>query len=203
MKMAEDMADRLDDLICTVDNAVTASDVDTLVFVVIGWFVFGGVILVAAHFLFRAGSNAETPVPAVAVADDAVPAEIFDRNVNEDLYSLPSKKENRFQGSAEEFILTANGNRASDRYPAVRMQLASPPVPIPLPRAKKLPVVLSSTKALENGQAKPRTASSSPPARQSAAAGKRPMHRSIRRAVVPVSIGSDQDCVAWANHCFR
>ena len=39
--------------ICAVDEVVTASDVDTLVLVFVGWLAFGGLVLAAAHLLLR------------------------------------------------------------------------------------------------------------------------------------------------------
>ena len=39
--------------ICAVDEAVTASDIDTFVLVFVGWFAFGGLVLAAVHFLLR------------------------------------------------------------------------------------------------------------------------------------------------------
>ena len=39
--------------ICAVDEVVTASDIDTLVLVFVGWFAFGGLVLAAIHFLLR------------------------------------------------------------------------------------------------------------------------------------------------------
>ena len=39
--------------ICAVDEAVTASDIDTFVLVFVGWFAFGGLVLAAIHFLLR------------------------------------------------------------------------------------------------------------------------------------------------------
>ena len=49
--MAEDLADRLDDLICTFDNVVSASSLDTVFYIFVGWVAFGAVVFLASHFL--------------------------------------------------------------------------------------------------------------------------------------------------------
>jgi len=49
--MGEDLADRLDDLICAWDKVV-GTDLDTIVLLLLGWLGFGGVIFVVSHFIY-------------------------------------------------------------------------------------------------------------------------------------------------------
>jgi len=51
LMMGEDLADRLDDLICAWDKVV-GTDLDTIVVLLLGWLGFGGVIFVVSHFIY-------------------------------------------------------------------------------------------------------------------------------------------------------
>jgi len=51
LMMGEDLADRLDDLICAWDKVV-GTDLDTIVLLLLGWLAFGGVIFVLSHFIY-------------------------------------------------------------------------------------------------------------------------------------------------------
>ena len=41
----------MDDLICTFDNVVSASSLDTVFYIFVGWVAFGAVVFLASHFL--------------------------------------------------------------------------------------------------------------------------------------------------------
>ncbi len=105
MAGGEDIADRLDDLICPSEDgggggvsspfATTttrgsggggAFDAETLAVVVGGWFVLGGAVLAASHFLFKSG-------PAAAAKPETRPGPAHVQ-VNEDIYAVPVKKLN-------------------------------------------------------------------------------------------------------------
>ena len=52
-----------------MDEVVTASDVDTLVLVFVGWLAFGGLVLAAAHLLLR-GEHGPLERRGLGVTDD-------------------------------------------------------------------------------------------------------------------------------------
>jgi len=80
-RMAEDIADKLDDLICAWDKVV-GSDFETLVLLLLGWLAFGGVIFLLSHLIYSSlGSGEETvqvsappTIPPFKGADPAQPS---------------------------------------------------------------------------------------------------------------------------------
>jgi len=65
LKMTEDIADKLDDLICTWDK-VMGTDFETLVLLLLGWLAFGGVVFLLSHLIYSsmgAGDETKPPLP--------------------------------------------------------------------------------------------------------------------------------------------
>jgi len=70
LSMGEDIADRLDDMICAWDKVV-GTELDTLVILLLGWLGFGGLIFTVSHIVYTTigtSENVSLPTPATIPA---------------------------------------------------------------------------------------------------------------------------------------
>ena len=63
----DDIAEQVDDLICVMDKVV-GSQVDTIVILLVGWLLFGGVIFLVSHLIYSTISTEPVSVPVVSVS---------------------------------------------------------------------------------------------------------------------------------------
>ena len=66
-----DIAEQVDDLICVMDKVV-GSQADTIVILLVGWLLFGGVIFLVSHLIYSTISTEPglplSPLPVVSVS---------------------------------------------------------------------------------------------------------------------------------------